>query len=362
MLLKKICKSLFREAGITINGTKDSDLIVKDDRFYTNVVFRGSIGLGEAYMNGWWDSKRLDKLMYLLFKNELELKLRISFVYLLHNFVNIFSNPISKSSRDILSHYDKDEELFESMLDKNMMYTGGYWKNAKNLEQSQINKFELICKKLKLKKGMTVLDIGCGFGGFAKYVTKKYGVKVTGITISKLHASYAKRMCKGLSVEIKLEDYRNHNGKYDAIVSFGMFEHVGLKYHKIFMKKVRSFMKENSIFLLETLGLEKSRDRMEPWLEKYIFPGALIPSIKQITDAADGIFIIEDLQNLGKDYGKSLMEWHKNFATKYKKGSLKFRRMWEFYLLSSAGATRSHRYQNYQIIFTKYKSDIGYIR
>ena len=209
---------------------------------------------------------------------------------------------------------------------------------------------------------MHVLDIGCGFGGFAKYAAQKYRVKVTGITISQLQADYAKKNCKNLPVTIKLEDYRNHKGKYNAVISLGMFEHVGLRFHKTFFRQVSKFMKDDSIFLLGTLGLEKSRNRLEPWLEKYIFPGALIPSAKQITAASDGILNLEDWHNFGKDYDKTLMQWHKNFKMGYRNNTKKFRRMWKFYLLSSAGATRSHKYQNYQIIFTKYGSDKGYCR
>lgn len=362
MIIEKWVINYFKKAGITINGPNDYDLQVVDKRFYKHLFFRGSIGLGESYMYGWWNSKRLDKLMHLAFKKELDLELKRPLPYMFHLFINSLKNPMKKSLKDIQSHYDKDLELYTSMLDKNLIYTGGYYKNAKTLDQAQRNKLDMICKKLKLKKGMTLLDIGCGFGGLLKFASEKYGVKGVGITLSKIQFDYATKNCKGLPITIRLEDYRSHQGRYDRIVSLGMFEHVGKKWYGAYYKKVDECLKDDGIFLLETLGVGKSIHKLEPWLEKYIFPGAYIPSPNELVKPSEGKLILEDWHNFGKDYDATLLAWHTNFIHRYKKGSKIFRRLWEFYLLSSAGSLRAHRYMNWQVIFTKYSSDKGYVR
>jgi len=360
-MYKTLCENFFASAGITLNGSKDHDIKVNDKRFYKAVITRGSVGIGEAYMKGWWDCRNVDLFIAKAFSHNLDQQLRLPLPYMLHTAMNILQNPIIKSKKDIMKHYDIDEKLFRSMLDKNLVYSCGYWKNAKNLDQSQIDKLDMSCKKLELKKGMKVLDIGCGFGSFAKYAAQKYKVEITGITISPTHARIAEKQCKDFPVKIVQEDYRNHTGEYDAIVSLGMFEHVGLHNYLVFFNKVSHLMKKDSLFLLETIGSGLSLKRLEPWLEKYIFPGGFLPSARQIMDAA-GLLNIEDWHNFGQDYDKTLMAWQANFQKIAGNYPEEFQRMWNFYLLSCAGATRCHRYHNYQIVFSKMSTERGYSR
>ena len=253
-------------------------------------------------------------------------------------------------------HYDTGNDLFTLMLGKTMAYSCGYWRDAKNLDQAQEAKFDLICRKLNLQKGQKVLDIGCGWGSFAYHAAKNYGVNVVGISVSKEQIKFAKQLCKGLPVEFRLQDYRELNEKFDHIISIGMFEHVGVKNYREFLKISKNCLKKDGLFLLHTIGSLKSGNRMEPWLDKYIFPNSMLPSLKQITSSAEGLFVIEDVHNFGPDYDKTLMEWHKNFNKNWpklkNKYGEKFYRMWNYYLLSCAATFRARKSQLWQIVLS----------
>jgi len=261
-------------------------------------------------------------------------------------------------------HYDIGNDVYKKMLDKRMVYSCGYWEKAKNLDQAQEAKLDLICKKLNLKKGQRILDIGCGWGSFAKYAAEKYRVKVVGITISKEQVKLAKKLCKGLPIEIRLQEYRDLNEKFDHIVSIGMFEHVGYKNYKTYMKIVSRNLKPNGLFLLHTIGRNTSVTTLVPWVNKYIFQNSMLPSPKQITAAAEGLFVLEDWHNFRADYDKTLMQWYKNFTRNWNKIKNsyddRFYRMWTYYLLSSAGLFRARKGQLWQIVFSKNGVAEGY--
>jgi cyclopropane-fatty-acyl-phospholipid synthase len=250
------------------------------------------------------------------------------------------------------------------MLDKRMVYTCGYWKDAKTLDEAQEAKLDLTCKKLNLKPGMKVLDIGCGWGSFAKYAAEKYKVKVVGITVSKEQAVLAKALCKGLPIEIRLQDYRDLNEKFDRIVSLGMFEHVGYKNYKTYMKVVHRCLKDDGLFLLHTIGGNKSVKSTDPWIDKYIFPNSMLPSIKQMGDAIEDYFVMEDWHNFSADYDKTLMAWYNNFENSWNKlkddYDERFHRMWRYYLLACAGTFRARKSQLWQIVLSKDGIKEGY--
>lgn len=254
-------------------------------------------------------------------------------------------------------HYDIGNSLFKIMLDKGLNYSCGYWHRADNLDDAQTGKLDLICRKIGLKPGITVLDIGCGWGGFAKYAAETYGVKVKGITVSKEQAEYAREQCKNLEVTIELSDYRNLNEKYDRIVSIGMFEHVGWKNYRTFMKVVHRCLKDDGLFLLHTIAGNTSAKRTDPWINTYIFPNSMVPSARQVSQAAEGLFILEDLHNLGRYYDRTLMAWHENFTKNWNlvkdQYDMRFFRMWTYYLLSCAASFRTRRNQLWQIVFSK---------
>jgi cyclopropane-fatty-acyl-phospholipid synthase len=243
------------------------------------------------------------------------------------------------------------------MLDRGINYSCGYWKKAKTLDDAQEAKLDLICRKMGLRSGMKVLDIGCGWGGFAKYAAEKYGANIHGITVSQEQVIFANKFCQGLDVKIELKDYRELKGKFDRIVSIGMFEHVGCRNYRTFMKVIHRCLNADGLFLLHTIAGNVSVNSTDPWSNKYIFPNSMLPSAKQITSAAEGLFVLEDWHSFGQYYDKTLMAWHNNFTknwTKLKDAyNERFYRMWTYYLLSCAGSFRSRKNQLWQIVFSK---------
>ncbi len=364
---KLLVAKILQKAGIAIDGSNDWDIIVKNDRLYDRVLANGSMGLGESYMDGWWECKRLDIFFTKIFRANLdkipELENRKVLLYFLQTSIFNFGSKI-RAFNIAKKHYNLGNDLFESMLGEIMAYSCGYWKNAENLKESQLAKFELIANKLKLQPGMKVLDIGCGWGELTKYLAENYQVDVVGITVSTEQAKLAKEKNKGLPVEIKIQDYRDLSGEFDRIVSIGMFEHVGYKNYREYMQTVYRLLKKDGLSLLHTIGGNKSVRATDPWIDKYIFPGGMLPSIAQIGKSIEGLFVMEDWHNFGVDYDKTLMAWYKNFKKSYpflkNKYSRKFYRMWEYYLLVSAGSFRARKNQLWQIVLSKNGVESGY--
>jgi cyclopropane-fatty-acyl-phospholipid synthase len=363
---KKIADNLLQPAGIEIDGKHSWDIKVSNPNFYGRVLLQGSLGLGESYMDGWWECKELDEFFYRLLNARVPDNVKISWP-IITGFIKARLLNLQSQSRAFQvgeQHYDLDNNLFEKMLGKTMAYSCGYWPKAKTLDAAQIAKFDLICKKLDLKKGQKILDIGCGWGGFAKYAAEKYKVKVVGVTVSKEQARFAKELCNGLPVEIKVMDYRDLDEQFDNIVSVGMFEHVGLKNYKEYMQVARRCLKESGLFLLHTIGSPKSGNNSDPWLTKYIFPNGVLPSLKNISQTVEGLFLIEDVHNFGADYETTLIEWYKNFEKVWPKVKNKyderFYRMWKYYLLSCAGAFKARYMQLWQVVLSPRGLEGGY--
>ncbi|MDO8446621.1 MAG: cyclopropane fatty acyl phospholipid synthase [Deltaproteobacteria bacterium] len=361
----KIIESLLEGTGVKINGGNPCDIHVLDERLYKRVMTYGSLGLGESYMDGWWDSKSLDGFFCKIFSAGIENKTRNWRVipYLLRSIITNVGHK-SKAFNIGERHYDIGNGLYKNMLDKRMVYTCGYWECAKNLDEAQEAKLELVCRKLNLKEGQKVLDVGCGWGSFAKYAAGKYRVSLTGITVSKEQAELGRELCKGLPVKIHLQDYRDLNGQFDHIVSLGMFEHVGYKNYRTYMKIVNRCLKDNGLFLLHTIGGNESVVTTDPWIDKYIFPDSMLPSIKQISASVENLFVIEDLHNFGSDYDKTLMAWYSNFEDNWdnikSNYDERFYRMWKYYLLSCAGSFRARKNQLWQIVLSKKGVPEGY--
>lgn len=363
---REIVKALLKKANVKIGGDNPWDINVHDERFYQKVLGGASLGLGESYMDGWWDCAALDQFFHKVFVAKLDRKIKIS-KWLLWNFLKAKAVNLQKKSRAFLigeKHYDLGNELYQNMLDKRMVYSCGYWKDAKTLNEAQEAKLDLVCRKIGLKEGMKILDIGCGWGGFAKYAAQKYKVKVVGITVSKEQADLARQECKGLPVKILLRDYRDIAEKFDHIVSIGMFEHVGYKNYRTYMKVVHGLLKDNGLFLLHTIGKNIKRAVTDPWVNKYIFPNYIVPSAEKIIEAVGGLFTLEDWHNFGADYDKTLMAWHQNFKNNWNKikniYDQKFYRMWSYYLLACAGSFRARKNQLWQIVFSKKGVTGGY--
>ncbi|MBI4094856.1 MAG: cyclopropane fatty acyl phospholipid synthase [Candidatus Liptonbacteria bacterium] len=364
---KKVIKALFSAAGITVDGPDPWDIKVLDERFYPRVLRHGSMGFGESYMDGWWECGAIDTLIEKITHSGLREKARKSVRVILLGLAALLVNEGRRSKAFVIGerHYDLGNDLFHAMLDPYMIYSCAYWNGgARTLAEAQEAKLDLICRKLFLKPGMEVLDIGCGWGGFAKYAAERYGAKVTGVTVSKEQAARAAECCRGLPVHIRLEDYRSVRGLFDRVVSVGMFEHVGYKNHRVFMKTARRVLKESGLFLLHTIGSNVSRTSTDPWIRKYIFPVGMIPSIAQIGKAAERLFVMDDWHNFGADYDATLMAWFRNFDARWpalkKKYGERFYRMWKYYLLASAGTFRARELQLWQIVFSKRGAPGGY--
>lgn len=345
--------------GIEINGKNPWDIQVYDDRLYSRVLSNGSLALGEAYMDGWWDVPKLDEFFARILRAGLDSKVKYNFVLLKEAVFSKLFNYQSKSRAFEIGekHYDIGNDLYSAMLDKRMLYSCGYWNRSNDLDSAQEAKLDLVCRKLGFKPGQKVLDIGCGWGGFLKYAAERHGVTGVGLTVSKEQVALAQESCKGLPIEIRLQDYRDIKEKFDHVVSLGMFEHVGCKNYRAYMKVAERSLKSDGLFLLHTIGGNESVHGTDPWIEKYIFPNSMLPSMKQITTAAEGLFVIEDWHNFGADYDQTLMAWFKNFDRAWPKLESKygqrFYRMWKYYLLSCAGSFRARKNQLWQIVLSK---------
>lgn len=356
---KDMLGEMFSRAGIAINGPNPWDIRINDERFYTRLLRDNSLGLGEAYMDGLWRCRQIGEFIYRILEAKLDKEIKGGIKFLLPYYRALLFNPQSRycARRVAEQHYDLGNDLFMSFLDPYNQYSCAYFNNTEDLAQAQLNKLDLICKKLNIQPQDHILDIGCGWGGFARYAAEHYDCSVTGVTISREQARYATEFCKNLPVRILECEYRDIQGTFDRIVSVGMFEHVGQKNYRTFMQIVDRCLKDEGVFLLHTIGGNKSTITCDPWLNKYIFPNGMLPSIAQIGKAAEDIFVMEDWHNLGPHYDKTLTAWHDNFQQAWgnlqKKYNERFKRMWEYYLLSCAGTFRARQLQLWQIVFTK---------
>lgn len=357
---RNVVEEMLTSAGVTINGSNPWDIQVIDDRTFLQVLRSKSLGLGEAYMEGWWNCRRLDEFICRVLKAGIDGKIKAGCRFLVNSLSAVIFNMQSKNRSRIVAerHYDLDNDLFMSFLDPYNQYSCAYFEGTQDLNDAQIKKMDLICKKIRLCPSDHVLDIGCGWGGLAGYMAKRYGCNVTAVNISSEQIRHARDFCNNLPVNIVSSDYRDIQGTFDKIVSVGMFEHVGQKNYQSFMKKAHSCLKDNGIFLLHTIGGNDSTINCDPWINKYIFPNGMLPSIAQISKAAEGLFVMEDLHNLGPHYEKTLLAWHENFQKSWdklkNKYDDKFKRMWDYYLLSCAGAFRARNIQLWQIVLTRY--------
>ena len=354
-------------ADVGCDGLNPWDLHVTDETFYPRLLGQGSMALGETYMDGLWECEQLDVFIDKVLRAGLEHK--ISVLSLL--WPVIWSKMVNLQSRRRAfkigeHHYDIGNELFKLMLDPSMTYTCGYWKDANNLADAQQAKLDLVCRKMGLEAGMRVLDIGCGWGGFARFAAERYGVKVVGVTVSREQIELGQELCAGLDVDLRYQDYRDVEGKFDRVVSVGMFEAVGPKNFRTYMQTVERCLEDDGLFLLHTIGTNTPDLQADPWTIKYIFPGGYLPLQKQIDAASQGIFVMEDWHNFGADYDPTLMAWMANVdANREQITQLgydeRFYRMWRYWLLAAAGSARARRNQLWQMVYSKKGVDNGYL-
>lgn len=357
--------SLFQEAGITIGGDKDWDIQIHDERFYNRVLMKWSLGFGEAYMDDWWNTKALDQLIYKFYTAEIEKKNK-NLPGKIDKYKSCILNKQTKFRAQKVAHvhYDLGNDMYEKMLGDTMQYTCAYWKGARTLDEAQLNKLDLICRKLHLQKGERVLELGCGWGGFAKFAAENYGVEVEAYNISKEQVEYARNRNRGLPVTINLADYRDAKGTFDKVAAIGLCEHVGYKNYDILMRVAYRCLKKHGLFLLHSIANNFSTTHCDPWFNKYIFPNGMLPSVKQLGESMENLFVMEDWHNFGPDYDRTLVAWYHNFDQHWplfrKKYGERFYRMWKYYLLSLAGGFRARRIQLWQIVMAKAGVPGGY--
>ena len=356
---RRVIEQLLEGSGVALNGRAPQDLRVHHPDFFSRVLRQGTLGLGEAYMDGWWECDRLDEMACRLLHHGLDELAHSPSERLMYRLQAGFFNLQSKARAHIVgeAHYDLGNDLFERMLDPTMCYSCGYWKAADTLHEAQLAKLELACRKLELEPGMRVLDIGCGWGSFAEHAARHHGVEVTGITISKEQAELARQRCAGLPVAIELKDYRDLEGCFDRIVSIGMFEHVGHRNYPAYFRTVERLLDAEGLFLLHTIGSNSSEITADPWINRYIFPNGVLPSAMHIARASEPYLLLEDWQNFGPDYDRTLMAWLANFDARWGEVADRYnertRRMFRYYLSVCAGAFRARHLQLWQVLFSR---------
>ena len=357
------------------------DVVVHDGRLFGRILSHGTLGLGEAYMDGWWDCDRMDEMLFRAIRSGMEQHISNNLSGWLHEAAFRLLNLQSRSRAFMVAkhHYDADPALFRAMLDPFMQYSCGYWEHADNLEDAQIAKMELICRKLELKPGMSVLDVGCGWGGLSRYMAEHYQVKVTGITVSEEQLIVDREKAGSLPVEYMLLDYRDlpgqstfctrsgaGNGTWDRVVSVGMFEHVGRKNYRVFLDMIRKCLRPDGLFLLHSIGSNGGGCGADPWLTRYIFPNGVLPSPSSLAKALEGVFVLEDWHNFGADYDRTLMAWKDRFEKGREAGAFvcdeRLRRMFNYYLSSCAAAFRARTIQLWQLMLSPKGVPGGYRR
>ena len=355
---KEICLRLLDQAGVPVNGTEPWSLQVHDERLWDRIAAQRQLGFGEAYMEGWWDCDQLDEALTRLVAVDAVSAIRPTPLIVAHMLKSMVTNRQTKALaiKNAQHHYDIGNDLYSRMLGKEMIYSCGYWENATSLDAAQTAKLELICQKLELKPGMRVLDIGSGWGGFLRYAVKHYGVVGVGISLATQQIKVARDRSLDLDLEFLQMDYRDLHGTFDRIVSIGMMEHVGPKNLKKFFVKCQEFLTDDGIMLHHTITSIVSENRNDPFFDRYIFPGGIIPSLTQISKASETKWVIEDVHNFGTDYDLTLMAWYQNINVKWHEipqYDERFRRMWNYYLLASAAGFRARDLQLMQVVFRR---------
>ena len=352
---------LFSHAGIQVGGPNPWDLQVYDPRFYPRLLAGGATAAGESYMDGWWDAPALDEFCTRVHRADLAAMVGKWGAIGLALRSRIFNRQRRGRAADVARvHYDRGNDLYQAMLDYQMQYTCGYWQNAANLDDAQDAKLALICRKLGLTPGMTVIDLGGGFGGLARFMAARYGCRVVMYNISAAQVKFAREWCGGLPVRVEERDYRDAAGEpepFDRVVSVGLCEHIGRKNYRGFLELARRLLKPGGLFLLHTIGGNRSWECTDGWIDRYIFPNGQTPSMAQLGEALEGLWVVEDWHNIGPDYDLTLMAWWRNFDAAWPrlepKYGKRFYRMWKYYLLGCAGGFRARKLQLWQLVLSQ---------
>ncbi|MFL6592845.1 MAG: cyclopropane fatty acyl phospholipid synthase [Luteimonas sp.] len=369
-LIRNRVLSLLESAGIHPGGPARSDPVIHDQRFFGRVLSQGSLGLGESYMEGWWDVESLDDMIVKLLGARLDERVQGIAGRLDDLRAWLLNLQSARRAREVgRRHYDIGNDLFHCMLGRRMVYSCGYWRDARDLDAAQEAKLDLVCRKLGQRPGMRVLDIGCGWGEALEFAARRYGVSGVGVTISREQAEYARRLCDGLPVEIRLQDYRELHERFDRVFSIGMFEHVGVRNYRNYFEVARRCLVDEpatggGLFLLHSIGSNWSQRHTDPWIGRYIFPNSMLPSAAQIAQALEDEFVIEDWHGFGTYYDVTLQAWRRNIEAGWNALPAydeRFRRMWRFYLAASMAVFRTRRAQLWQLVLSPRGVPGGYV-
>ena len=354
-------QALLDRADVRIGGNRPWDLQIHHRDTLARIMAQGSIGLGESYVDGWWDCARIDEFIARVLRARLDEQVGRPGLWLALWRSRLFNlQSVARAWQVGRSHYDLGNDLYEAMLDPTMAYSCGYWAQAQTLEEAQVAKLDLICRKLGLQPGMRLLDLGCGWGSLMRHAALHYGVQCVGLTVSREQAALGQVRNRGLPVRFECTDYRRFNTdgrqQFDRVASVGMFEHVGHKNYRAYFDMARRSLCKDGLFLLHTIGKNRSGPGIDPWIERYIFPNGVLPSVAEIAQASEHVFVVEDWHNFGADYDRTLMAWHDRFeaawpALKPRYGE-RFHRLWRYYLLCCAGTFRARDNQLWQVVLS----------
>jgi cyclopropane-fatty-acyl-phospholipid synthase len=348
--------SLLEAADVRLDGPRPWDIRILDPAFPARVLGHGSLALGEGYMDGAWDCPQPDEMLARLLRARLDRRVRTLDDYWFALRARLLNLPKWRAFEIGRRHYDLGNDLYRAMLGKRLVYSCGYWARARDLDEAQEHKLDLVCRKLMTAPGMRLLDIGCGWGEALRFAAERYGCAGLGITVSEQQAQLARELCRGLPVEIRLEDYRSLRGRFERVFSIGMFEHVGVANYRRFFEVARACTADDGLFLLHTIGTDESTRSIDPWIGKYIFPNSMLPSAAQVTAALEGLFVIEDWHCFGADYDRTLQAWRDNVERAWPvlgdACDERFRRMWRYYLAASMATFRAGRSQLWQIVLS----------
>jgi cyclopropane-fatty-acyl-phospholipid synthase len=347
-------------------------MVIHNPQTYLRLLAFGTLGFGEAYMEGWWDeaNDNLVELLELFHRSNVYDQVRDHVtprlvLAVLKQKLQTVPVRLQNSRKNVQHHYDLGNDFYQLFLDPTLTYSCGYQRqDADTLEQMQLQKYELICRKLALQPGESLVDIGCGWGGMLIYAAEHYGIHGTGITLSEEQAALARQRIaeRGLGdrLTITITDYREFTGQYDKFVSIGMFEHVGKDSFATFMTKAAELLTPQGVGMLHTIAT-RGKERIGPWVDKYIFPGGYIPQLHELTQELWAAKLtVAHCENLKPHYAETLKRWAKNFEQNREAIAAlspiydeRFQRMWYLYLQSSEAAFRNGGLQLYQLLFYK---------
>ena len=350
----------------TANSDVDAKIQVKNPRFFRRVLAAGNLGLGEAYIDRDFEMEvgTLQEFLTIMVRNRLGERIKLNAPAAVRVAWLRLTNALRGKTRNVQRHYDIGDDLFEALLDSTLTYSCGYAKKpTDDLDQLQFNKLDRICRKLGLRRGERLLDIGCGYGGLLIHAAKHYGVSVTGVTISRHHYERAKARAaeQGLTarVDVQFRDFTDLSGKYDKIVSVGMMEHVPRSEYRKYFNQIYKILEPHGVGLVHTIGANAPTNQHDPFIQKYIFPHSNQPRLSEICEQLEiHRLAILDVENMVRHYRYTTERWLENFhanrdrldATRYDDA---FVRMWEYYLCCGIAAATASDSALYQVLFNK---------